>query len=592
MKQISILPDAPHTLMEHDDGHLVIALHKGLAQYVDGTLDMIDEGAIHSSARGPDGRYYCTRSGRVLCFDIAPNGAGDMSDANALSAQDITASFAGTVHGDETIVCTPDGALWVEGCTTALSVDGAYTVNPATPVTPAPVPHALDIYGNRWSLTGGAGHRQPLVLPANAPDAWQLAWLPAGDWQFLFADSVGYVWVIGNAGIRRFCPRHMERGWQIVSDNLPGGTVTAVGLSPNELLMTAFSTGEIYELDTSADNELVTRPLATAPAAPVALLTDRRGNIWAGTADGLHQEPAGADAWQHSWERKRGRLPGGGNHDIFSVECQGKLYVAGGWAGQWGLPPEAFVVEDLFSYDPSTEYWDIARSLIIPRRYNGIAEMGGQVWVVGGETRIRGWEGEGQVLYTVDIFDPASESWAPGPSLNVARTDPFVVSCNGRIYAIGGAAHNGGPKLDSVESIGLSETTWRMETSLPEPTRQGHACALDGVIYCASIDGMYAYDVSEDRWDEDFPQPGPIGQGPLAAAYEGEVWVIGGFGDQGTRCYDPKARSWRKGPDLPTEQAWASAVVMDGELMVIGGAHGSPQHDAIVFDDRTYALRH
>ena len=117
MKQISILPDAPHTLMEHDDGHLVIALHKGLAQYVDGTLDMIDEGAIHSSARGPDGRYYCTRSGRVLCFDIAPNGAGDMSDANALSAQDITASFAGTVHGDGTIVCTPDAVTLHEDTT-------------------------------------------------------------------------------------------------------------------------------------------------------------------------------------------------------------------------------------------------------------------------------------------------------------------------------------------------------------------------------------------------------------------------------------------------------------------------------------------
>ncbi|MBT4610687.1 MAG: hypothetical protein HOC05_11650, partial [Gemmatimonadetes bacterium] len=45
------------------------------------------------------------------------------------------------------------------------------------------------------------------------------------------------------------------------------------------------------------------------------------------------------------------------------------------------------------------------------------------------------------------------------------------------------------------------------------------------------------------------------------------------------------------GPDLPTEQAWAAAVVTEGKLMITGGAHGSQQHDATVFDDRSYCLR-
>jgi hypothetical protein len=66
---------------------------------------------------------------------------------------------------------------------------------------------------------------------------------------------------------------------------------------------------------------------------------------------------------------------------------------------------------------------------------------------------------------------------------------------------------------------------------------------------------------------------------------------MGGHGDRTIRCYDPESRTWRHGPDLPTEQAWAAAVVMEGTLMVTGGAHGSPQHDATVFDDRSYCLR-
>ncbi|MBT5060050.1 MAG: hypothetical protein HOM68_26145 [Gemmatimonadetes bacterium] len=590
MKQIASLADTPHTLMDHAEGHVVIASAGGLVQFTDDALQVVDAGVTHSATRGPDGSYYCTRSGRVLCFDLEAN-RGLAPDA--MEPTDVTTAFAGTVHASGQIVCTPDGDLWVEGCTTARRLRGAYTPTPDSPSAsiPAPLPLALDIYGNRWSLTGEDNSRQVLVLPANAPDLWQVTWLAAGAWEFLFADSVGYVWVVSRDEIRRFCPRHMERGWQTVTGDLPTGSVTAVGLSPDELLMAAFSTGDIVELDTDADDMLVVHPLATTPTAAGAVLCDRRGDIWAGTSDGLYHQPAAADAWQNTWERKRGRLPGGGNHDIFSVECHGKLYVAGGWAGQWGLPPRPFVVDNLFAYDTRSEYWDIAKELIIPRRYNGIAEMDGRVWVVGGETRIPGWNGEGQVLYTVDIFDPASANWTPGPSLNVARTDPFVVSCNDRIFAIGGAAHNGGPKLDSVESIGRGETTWRMETSLPEPTRQGHACALGGIIYCASIDGMYAYDVFRDRWDEDFPQPGPIGQGPLAAAYEGEVWVMGGHGVQTIRCYDPASRTWRNGPDLPTEQAWAAAVVTEGKLMITGGAHGSQQHDATVFDDRSYCLR-
>ncbi|MFH1567213.1 MAG: DUF1668 domain-containing protein, partial [Gemmatimonadota bacterium] len=285
------------------------------------------------------------------------------------------------------------------------------------------------------------------------------------------------------------------------------------------------------------------------------------------------------------------RLPGGGNHDIFAAEARGRIYVAGGWAGQWGLPPCAHVADGLVAFDPRTGYWEVASRMHIPRRYNGIAELEGRIWVVGGETRTAGRQGEGQALYLVDIYDPASGTWSAGPSLNEVRTDPFVVSCNGRIYAIGGASHNSGPKLSSVESIGAGETTWRFEPSLPEPTRQGHACVLDGVVYCASIDGVYAFDTAAGRWDGNLPQPGPIGQGPLAAAYRGQVWLIGGYEDRTIRCFDPRARTWRRGPDLPTEQAWAAAIVVEGRLYVIGGAHRSRPHDAIVFDDRTYVFR-
>jgi hypothetical protein len=586
MERVTRLAAAPRNLVAHDDGSFVLDLEDGLYVCREGRLEALCD-RIDGLARGPDGGLYCTRGQQILRIDLDGDGA----------EEDLTAAFGGAPQGRSQVICTPDGEIWVEGSAHCRHPNSTFSRTPACPLPhPGPVPHATDIYGNRWGLVDGsdandAGAMQVVVLPANAPDAWQPAWLPAGRWEFLFADSVGFVWVTGADGWRVFCPRRAAAGWRVPAEGLPAGKVTAMGASPDERVMAAFDTGQLLELDTNEAGDVLVRSLATVSGTARCVHVDENGAIWVATETGLYRQQAEANAWQRTWCRQRGRLPGGGNHDVFATSCQGKLYVAGGWAGAWGLPPGAHVCDELFCFDPESQYWEVASRMHIPRRYNGIAEMDGRVWVVGGETRTPGREGDGQALYLVDIYDPASDTWRAGPALNDVRTDPFVVSCNGRIYAIGGASHNSGPKLDTVESIGSGEGAWRFETPLPEPTRQGHACALDGIIYCASIDGVYAFDTVSSRWDPDLPQPGSIGQGPLSAAYQGEVWLIGGFGDQRCRCYDPRTRTWRAGPDLPTEQAWGAAIVLHGQLLVAGGAHASPTHDAVVFDDRSYILR-
>lgn len=582
MELITRLTTAPHALFEHDSQRLVLALADGLAMLENDILTYLDHGPVQSATQAPDRSCYCTRGDRIVRLDLEHRG----------QPEDVTARFAGRPQGRRQVVCTGDGDLWVEGCTTRLLPNGRFAVNPATLTTEwAPAAREVDIYGNYWSLAEGAHGRQVLVAPASAPKEWQFAGLASGPWEYLVADSVGYMWVAGPDGWQRFCPRKAEAGWQAIAHPLPESAVTAVGYSPSDLVMAAFADGALLELDATAAGDTVVRELGTTPAPGRCVLTDRTGAIWVATDEGLYRREPAAGAWQRTWEKKRGRLPGGGNHDIFAAACQGRLYVAGGWAGQWGLPVRDHVPDELLAYDPCTECWEVVSRMYMPRRYNGIAALGGRVWVVGGETRFAGRGGPHQALYLVDVYDPASGTWSAGPSLNHVRTDPFVVTCNDRIYAIGGARHNAGPSLDTVESIGPGEDAWRCETPLPRPTRQGHACVLDGVIYCFSSDGAFAYDTKSDRWDEAFPQPGEISQGILAAAWKGEIWLIGGYQTRRIRCFDPRSRTWRAGPDLPTEQAWAAATVLDGRLYLIGGAHYSQNHGAIVFDDRTYVLR-
>lgn len=579
MDRICPATGTPHTILELDNAFALVGF-EGVELVRDTSRTRLFDAPVDAAVRGPDDAVYCTSGGAI--FRVPPDGR---------TPTDLTARFAGTPQGRRRIRCAPDGEIWVEGCANRRRADGGFVGNPLPPtgIDLCPVPDAWDRAGNRWCLYAAPEGAQALVLPANAADRWQPGWLPFGRWGWLVADRVGAVWAGGADGWQRFCTREYDRGWQAVSE-LPAAPVSAATLSPDDLLMVAFDSGLVAELDVNAAGGTSLNQIADLGQHVHALHTARDGAVWAVTDNGLHRHAPAPGAWQHAWRAKRGRLPGGGNHDVFSVEAGGQLYVAGGWAGCWGIPPQRHVLDELFAYDPVTEYWTVVSRMRHNRRYNGIAALDGDVWIVGGETRTPDWPADGQVLYTVDVYDPRADHWRPAPSLQVARTDPFVVNCAGRIWAIGGAAHNSGPKLDSVESIGPGEEAWRPEPCLPEPTRQGHGCALDGVIYCASIDGFFAFDTVTGRWDPNLPTPGPIGQGPLAAAFEGEVWILGGHGDRRVRIFDPVTRLWRAGPDLPVGLAWAAAQVIGGELILVGGAYAEDRHNATVYEDRTFAL--
>ncbi|HCL27157.1 MAG TPA: hypothetical protein DIC52_01815, partial [Candidatus Latescibacteria bacterium] len=55
-------------------------------------------------------------------------------------------------------------------------------------------------------------------------------------------------------------------------------------------------------------------------------------------------------------------------------------------------------------------------TLSFPRRYNGIAELDGRIWIVGGEGELGDRGGEPTTLDVVNIYDPATDTWTPGPT--------------------------------------------------------------------------------------------------------------------------------------------------------------------------------
>ena len=439
------------------------------------------------------------------------------------------------------------------------------------------------------------GRGQVELLPANAASAWQAAALEAGRWSHLVADAMGFIWVLDKNGLRRLYPhkvdegwRKIEREWRAVVEGLQEDEISALGLSPDDMVMAAFASGELVELDVSAEGQIISRLLARTSGPVRRMHTDEWGHIWAATDSGLYRRTAKAGAWQKTW-RRLGRLPGG-NHDIFAVPLQGKLYVAGGLTSGWGFPARTHVFDELFTYDAASERWNVASRMPFPRCYNGIAELDGAIWVVGGSANLEDPDGKRRSVNDVDIYDPESDRWTAAPPLNTARIEPIVLTANGRIYAIGGS-EDGEEALSTIESIAPGEDAWRFETSSPSPIRQAAGCVLDGMIYCMSKEGFLAYDAQKGTWDDTLPQLDESPQAPLVTAFQDEVWVLGGYRFKTCHRYSPGEKRWRSGPSLPTEQSWAAAVVLNEELIVVGGAHRSDVHKAFIFDDRVYVLR-
>ncbi len=586
MEYIAALPAPASAIFADDKGNLIVALtgSGGLGMLRDGAIEIIATGPVGGAAPGPQGGVYFTREGKVLYSDLQ----------SATNPRDLCAAFEGPAQGAGRIVRTPDRSIWVEGCSKRRGADGAFHPVPPGPA-PAPAPLVVDTYDNGWSLQREEdGSTRVLLLPAAVSRQWRI--LQVGEeprvrpWTFVLADAVGYVWLADEDGLQRLDPHHPEAGWRQVprQGGMPESEITALSRSPDDLALVGFVTGELIEADMDAAGKPLLRFLGKVPGAARALHTDSQGQIWVATDKSLYRQAASLEAWQRHW-RPLARLPGG-NHDLFAIELGGEMYMAGGLTAGWSFPARTHVFDELFAYDPSFDRWRIISRMPYPRCYNGIALLDGRIWIVGGAANLAEPEnpdGKREPLDEVQIYDPQNGTWTPGPHLPERRIEPVVLAAAGRIYAIGGSND---AALASVVSIGPGERSWRSEASLPEPLNQAAGCVLDGVLYCIGRPGLFAFDPAQGAWLEGIPQLRESPQAPQVAAHAGEVWVMGGSKRQTTHIYNPRHRTWRQGPSLPTDQSWGAALDLDGRLIVAGGAHWSERHQTYIYDDRVFVL--
>ncbi len=132
-----------------------------------------------------------------------------------------------------------------------------------------------------------------------------------------------------------------------------------------------------------------------------------------------------------------------------------------------------------YRYDPVTNQWAQRSSAPRARVLGGAAAHNGLIYLVGGRTGAT-------PIPSVDIYDPANDTWSTGPDLPVALSQVAVVEFAGRIWVMGGVDAND-QASSAVYYLIPGQNTWTTSTSLslPEAFSLAGAAVVGPCLYTA-----------------------------------------------------------------------------------------------------------
>lgn len=230
-----------------------------------------------------------------------------------------------------------------------------------------------------------------------------------------------------------------------------------------------------------------------------------------------------------------------------------------------------------------------------------VAELDGLIYVLGGYPATR------VVAFSVQVYDPAAQSWGFAEPLPLALHHPVVVGTQGKLYSLGGQTAD----ADGTDGNAATDRTlvydpsagggWQDLAPMPTARGAGAAAVVADQIYVVggrapAANAFEVYDISDDAWTAlpDLPQSFSERNHLAATAINGMVYVAGGrFNGGGFTSpitdsldrYDPQTGVWEQLAAMPNPRGGVNGVMANGCFFVWGGEAadaGTPQN---VFPD-------
>ncbi len=214
------------------------------------------------------------------------------------------------------------------------------------------------------------------------------------------------------------------------------------------------------------------------------------------------------------------------NHQATAV-YHGKLYTFG------GLGPEQLLDTLVLVYDPTSDSWQELPPMPETRQSATAVTLGDAIYIVGGA---------GSNAAALLRYQPDSGEWTVLAEMSQIRNHLAAVVLDGEIYAIGGREEN--PlsarivDFDLVEIYNPETNTWRRGPSLNFPRAGFAAAAIDGKIYVAGGEllshlppdlepSVEMFDPATNRWEVIDELPIPL-HGVAGIGHEGKFYLLAG----------------------------------------------------------------
>ena len=253
----------------------------------------------------------------------------------------------------------------------------------------------------------------------------------------------------------------------------------------------------------------------------------------------------------------------------------------------------------------STAQWTQKADMPTVRSSFSTCVVDGKIFVIGGSLRLE-WDEYGDLsLSTVEMYDPETDTWEGKTNMPTVRSGVSVSVVDGKIYAIGGVktkkyqvprgfGHES-EELPTVEMYDPATDTWTQKVDMPTP-RKTKTCVVDGKIYAiggwlttneqSQLETVEVYDPATDTWAK-AQSMNHARCSTAISVVNGEIYAIGGIGwppnrDQSGRylsdpylsnveVFNPKTNQWRERTEMSVPKAAHSTSVIDGKIYVMGG---------------------